>query len=480
MFDGRWCSLRPITQRSGLLCITMKLLWISGEEPTGPESDALKALSSLEIEIVSSAWEGLERLKSSRFDVVLLSLPVPGWSEEDLLEEIQRLHAFVPVIVRHLEGTVGDAVRLVKLGAYHFIAANEGPEQLARVVETAAEYSHTRDLALVSSAVAPEPWKKFLVGESRAMQHVAQIIRLVGPRRSTVLISGETGAGKEMVARAIHMAGARAYLPMVAVNCNALPENLLEAELFGHVKGAFTGAVNPRMGRFEQAHRSTLFLDEIGNVPLAFQAKLLRVLQEREFQRVGSSETIKIDVRVIAASNIDLAQAVRAGLFREDLYYRLNVVPVRVPSLRERSSDIPLLVHHLIDKVCRQEGLETRRISRETLERLAGYAWPGNVRQLENAVEMAVALSGDRDTLYPSDFPLPPATPSKMAPVTALPVIAVPDEGLDFEQIVADMERTILEQALRKTGGNKAQAAGMLRLKRTTLSAKLKTLERPA
>jgi DNA-binding NtrC family response regulator len=437
-------------------------------------------LAGLEIEPVSSAWEGLERLKSSQFSAVVASLPLADWSAEDLLEEIQRIHAFVPVIVRDREGTVALAVRLVKLGAYHFSGAGESPEQLAQVVEAAAEYSHSRDLAAVSSALAPEPWKKFLIGESRPLEDVARVIRLVGPRRSTVLISGETGAGKEMVARAIHIASGRAHLPMVAVNCNALPENLLEAELFGHVKGAFTGAINARVGRFEQAHRSTIFLDEIGNLPLDIQAKLLRVLQEREFQRLGSPETIKVDVRVIAASNIDLAQAVRDGAFREDLYYRLNVVPLRVPALRERPSDIPLLVHHLIHKICHQEDLPPRRISRETLDRLASYSWPGNVRQLENAVEMAIALSGDRDTLYPADFRLPDATRSKMTPVTAMPVIAVPDEGLDFERIVAEMERAILEQALRKTGGNKAQAAGMLRLKRTTLSAKLKTLERPA
>jgi transcriptional regulator with GAF, ATPase, and Fis domain len=283
-----------------------------------------------------------------------------------------------------------------------------------------------------------------------------------------------------MVARAIHLASDRRNLPVVAVNCTALPENLLEAELFGHVKGAFTGAINHRVGRFEQAHRSTLFLDEVGDLPLEIQAKLLRVLQEREFQRIGSSETIKVDVRVIAATNTDLEQAVRDGKFREDLYYRLNVVPLRVPALRERPSDIPILVHHLIDKICRQESLPPRRLARETLERLASYSWPGNVRQLENAVEMAIALSGDRETLYPADFPLPRSPRLDAGARVSWPAVSLPDEGLDFEQMVAHMERTILEQALRKTGGNKAQAAGMLRLKRTTLSAKLKSLSESA
>jgi len=242
------------------------------------------------------------------------------------------------------------------------------------------------------------------------------------------------------------------------------------------VRGAFTGAVNQRIGRFEQANHSTLFLDEVGDVLLNMQAKLLRVLQEREFQRVGSSENIKVDVRVLAASNIDLTQAVEHGKFREDLFYRLNVVPIRVPSLRERPTYIPLLVQHFLGKVCRHEELSPRRIAGETLGRLMSYSWPGNVRQLENAVEMAIALSGDREMLYPGDFPLPLALPARSVPTNSFPSIALPDEGLDFEQIVSHMERTILEQAMRRTGGNKAQAAEMLRLKRTTLSAKLKSL----
>jgi transcriptional regulator with GAF, ATPase, and Fis domain len=307
------------------------------------------------------------------------------------------------------------------------------------------------------------------------MRQVGDVVRLIAARRSTVLITGETGTGKEMVARAIHMASGRASLPMVAVNCTALPENLLEAELFGHVRGAFTGAVNNRIGRFEQAHRSTIFLDEIGDMPIDLQAKLLRVLQEREFQRIGSSETVQVDARVIAASNIDMQEKIRTGRFREDLFYRLNVVPISIPPLRERASDIPLLVNHFLEKVCRHEEIGVKRVAAETLDRLASYSWPGNVRQLENAVEMAVAMSGDRGTLYPGDFPLP--APSQYKSVTSLhPEIAVPESGLDFERTVGRLERALIEQALRHTRGNKKQAADMLRLKRTTLTAKLKSL----
>jgi transcriptional regulator with GAF, ATPase, and Fis domain len=321
-----------------------------------------------------------------------------------------------------------------------------------------------------------EPWRKLLVGASRAMLRTIEVIRLVGARRSTVLITGETGTGKEMVARAFHLSGPRAQFPMVAVNCNALPESLLEAELFGHVKGAFTGAMQQRLGRFEQAHRGSLFLDEVGDLPLDIQAKLLRMLQEREFQRVGSSDTVRVDVRVIAATHVNLIERIRQGRFREDMYYRLNVIPIATPPLRDRLEDIPRLAGHFIEKICRQENIPPRSLAPDALARLAAYSWPGNVRQLENSIEMAVALSGDREVLHPSDFPLPLAAPPTPMPLTESS-IAVPDTGLDFDQTVGRIERQIIVEALRKAGGNKTVSAGMLGLKRTTLAAKLKSLE---
>jgi len=295
----------------------------------------------------------------------------------------------------------------------------------------------------------------------------------VAPRHATVLITGETGTGKELIARALHMASPRAKLPWVTVNAAALPENLVEAELFGHVRGAFTGAIQKRVGRFEQAHRSTLFLDEIGDLALDTQTKLLRFLQERELQRVGSSETIRVDVRLIAATNVDLAERVRQGRFREDLYYRLNVVPLAAPPLRERPEDIPALARHFVAKICRQEDLAERRLTPESIGKLMSFPWPGNVRQLENAVEMAVALSGTREWLGPADFGLPVAPRPACSASLGVPV---PDAGLDFEQTVGQIERQILEEALRKSGGNKTAAADMLGLKRTTLTAKLRTL----
>jgi len=334
----------------------------------------------------------------------------------------------------------------------------------------------TLSLPRLAEAVSCEPWEHLLVGESRELRQVSQIIRLVGARRATVLITGETGTGKEVAARALHQAGPRRHGPMVAVNCSALPENLLEAELFGHVRGAFTGAVQSRTGRFEQAQGGTLLLDEIGELPLELQAKLLRVLQEREFQRLGSSETLRTDARVIAATNGDLLERIEQGRFREDLYYRLNVVPIHMPPLRQRREDIPLLAAHFVGKICRQEEVPQKAITPEAMVCLCGYSWPGNVRQLENAIEMAVALSGDRPMLRPADFPLATLERPPNRGPHGFPLIAVPDGGLDYEQTVAFIERSILEQALRKTGGNKKAAAEMLRLKRTTLAAKMKSL----
>jgi transcriptional regulator with PAS, ATPase and Fis domain len=278
------------------------------------------------------------------------------------------------------------------------------------------------------------------------------------------------------VARSIHAASGRNRASLVAVNCSALPEALLEAELFGHVKGAFTGAIGHRVGRFEEANHGSIFLDEIGDMPFSLQAKLLRVIQEREFQRLGSSETVRVDVRVIAATHTDLADLIKQGKFREDLYYRINVVPIGLPALRERPSDVPPLALHFIEKICREENLAAKQISHETLSRLAGHDWPGNVRQLENAVEKAIVLSGERSVLLPGDFPLPPRRHPIAFQGGAQGMIAVPDQGLDFERTVGSIERNILEQALRKTRGNKKLAAEMLGLKRTTLTAKLRSL----
>jgi DNA-binding NtrC family response regulator len=398
----------------------------------------------------------LDQLNACPADVIVLE-------DASLLEEFLAVAGGVPVVVIDGSASIADVVRYLRLGA-HDVARVE--DTASAMIDAAVEFQRGRR----SADSCPESWRKHIVGSSRAIMRTIEIIRLVGCRRSTVLITGETGTGKEMVARALHLASPRAQQMFVAVNCNALPENLLEAELFGHVKGAFTGAIQHRVGRFEQAHKGTLFLDEVGDLPLEIQTKLLRVLQEREFQRVGSSETVRVDVRLIAATNVDLIEKIKQGKFREDLYYRLNVVPIPAPPLRARLEDIPVLAHHFVEKVCALEEIPLRRLSPETLERLKRYAWPGNVRQLENSVEMAVALSGEREILYPSDFPLANASGPRLA-------VAASIETNDFEQTVGRIEKQILEEALRKAGGNKTVAAEMLGLKRTTLAAKLKSLE---
>lgn len=447
----------------------IKVLWITCD--SAPETSSLGGHPGIELTIARGLTDATALLRSDEFDAVLATLPLVDGPVEILLQEAQKPETRTPVVIHAPDASLADAVRLTKLGAYHVL----GDESAApSALHAAANSKGPRAEASNGSLVEFPLWRKMLIGRSQKIQNIAEVIRLVAPRRCTVLISGETGTGKEVAARAIHAASGRAHLPMVSVNCSALPENLLEAELFGHTKGAFTGAIGSRIGHFEQAHRGTLFLDEIADLPLSLQSKLLRVLQEREFQRLGSSETIRVDVRVIAATNANLAELVRQGKFREDLYYRLNVVPLCLPPLRERPSDIACLAVHFIEKICREENLPPRNATPEALDRLSRYEWPGNVRQLENAVEMAIALSGDGRTLGPGDFPLP--APTRAFAPTSNGLVAVPDHGLDFEQTVGNIERHILQQALRKTGGNKKMAAEMLRLKRTTLSAKLKSL----
>jgi transcriptional regulator with GAF, ATPase, and Fis domain len=312
-----------------------------------------------------------------------------------------------------------------------------------------------------------------VVGQSPSMQQVFQMLELVSPMNSTVLIQGETGTGKELIARTIHHNSPRADQRFVAFNAAAIPEALAEAELFGHAKGAFTGAISARVGRFELAHRGTLFIDEVGLMSPALQAKLLRALQEREIERVGESRPIKFDARVIAATNTELKEQVKKGLFREDLYYRLNVIPIQLPSLRERREDIPLLARHFLQKSCRNNNLPARTLSQDSVRALMNYSWPGNIRQLENAIEHAVAMTGQEREVPASALPDEILQPSTSLLV---PSVAIPDEGINFTSVVSQLERELILRCLEKTGGNKRQAARLLQLSRTTLIDKLHRL----
>ncbi|HEY3743414.1 MAG TPA: sigma-54 dependent transcriptional regulator [Bryobacteraceae bacterium] len=461
----------------------MHLLWITSPDLAHADQQITSSLTGFNVKWAHSGREGLALLPRHSFDAAVVSAPLLDYPPEGMLEEIARLDSRPAILIRNRVGTVAEAVRCVKLGATQYFGPdilNAEQEALAiqHALESAVSLQTIRFPRRPAAVAVEEPWRKFLVGDSKAMRQVAQIVRLVGTRRCTVLVTGETGTGKELAARAIHMASSRSGGPLIAVNCSAIPENLLEAELFGHVKGAFTGATGARTGRFEEAHRGTLFLDEIADLPYGMQTKLLRVLQEKEIQRLGSGESIKVDFRLIAACNVNLEERIREGKFREDLFYRLNILPIEMPPLRERREDIPLLMQHFLTKVCAAESISMKEVSPETMERLQQHPWPGNVRQLENAVEMAVALSGDRNTLYPADFRLPSPVQWRPAIVDVpVPQVAVPESGLDFERVVGQFEKSLLDQALHHTNGNKKQAAEILRLKRTTFTAKLKSLE---
>jgi DNA-binding NtrC family response regulator len=447
-----------------------KLVWLTNGIASETRDEWNQLKHEFEASPASNLPDAAEMLQSERIDCVLVVGTASIKENLGILEVLHSAAPSVPIVFLGREMTAAEAVQLVRNGAHNCFGLTDSLDELRSCVEDACTRKRRKDKQ--RTAVASDAWKQLLIGESPAMQDVFNTISLIGPRRCTVLINGETGTGKEMAARALHLASPRAQKPMVALNCCALPEHLLEAELFGHVKGAFTGATSHRTGRFEQANKGTLFLDEIGDMPLELQAKLLRVVQEREIQPLGSSVSIPIDVRLIAATNCNLPERVAQGRFREDLYYRLNVVPVTLPPLRKRRSDIRLLVDHFIAKSCQNEGISEKQISPDAVERLCQLPWPGNVRQLENTVEMAIALCGDRNTLYPADFGISP-----MLQVVPPPATRDVDESVDFETAVSRFEKTILDQALSKTGGNKTAAAELLGLKRTTLIMKIRNLQ---
>ena len=440
-----------------------RLLWISVELF---DSSQWPLLSSTYQVVPGSIGEAERELSRQKCIAVVLDLPATDWRTAELVARVQALDSEIPVLVNDPGASPGDAVRLARLGAHQFLPGDE--QAVVAILDQLQELRRGLSHPI-------EEWEELLVGDGPDMRQVRQVIRLVAGRRSTVLVTGETGTGKELAARSLHLASQRRHSPWVAVNCSALPEHLLEAELFGHVRGAFAGALQNRVGRFEQAQAGTLFLDEIGDLELALQAKLLRAIQEREFERLGSSETVQLNARLIAATNRDLTQRVAEGRFREDLYYRLNVVPIHMPPLRKRREDIPRLAAHFVEKICRVEEIPRKMLTLRATQALCEYSWPGNVRQLENLLEMAIALGGNRELLDSRDFPLP-AVPAITVPVSS-PAISLPDQGMDYQRTVASIERSIIEQALKKTGGNKKAAADMLGLKRTTLSAKVRSFE---
>ena len=424
---------------------------------------------------VDSGEAAVEHLAECAFDVVLTDLRLPGIDGTAVLDAALERYPDIVCIVVTGFGTVTDAVAAIKRGAADFITKPFQFGQLLHVVRSALEQRRLRsENAWLRSQIQERYRFEGLVGRSPRMRELFDLLETVAASPSTVLITGETGTGKELAARAIHHNSPRRGHRFVALNCSAVPETLLESELFGHVRGAYTGAVANRQGRLESAHEGTLFLDEVGTMSAPLQAKLLRVLQEREFERMGDDRSIRIDVRVIAATNADLVQMVRDGGFREDLFYRLNVIPIFLPPLRERREDIPLLVRHFVEGFSRQQGRSREvTVTQAAMRRMMAYGWPGNIRQLENAMERALALSRNRASIDVGDLP-PELQQASLSEPAALPPI--PDDGFDMAAYIAGIERQLMLRALDDTGGNRQQAARRLGLKRTTLVEKLRRL----
>jgi DNA-binding NtrC family response regulator len=441
--------------------------------------DEAKMRRLLELNLGEEGWstfssgdaeEGLKILGREAIDLVLTDFKLPGMNGLEFLQSIRRVNAEVPVILMTAYGSVETAVEAMRKGASNYVLKPFSLEEIKLVVRKELD---VRQLQSENRTLREELGKRYdypnIVAKSSRMQEVLAAVERVAPTNSTVLIGGESGVGKELIARAIHQHSKRATGPFIKINCTAIPENLLESELFGYEKGAFTGATNSKPGKFELADKGTLFLDEIGDVPTATQAKLLRVLQEREFERLGGTRTIKVDVRMIAATNRDLRAALEQGTFREDLYYRLNVVPIDVPPLREHKEDIPGLVEHFLEEYSAQNGKQLRGIAPSAMQTLTGFHWPGNVRELQNIIERAVTFARS-DRIEAGDIQLD-SEPSKG------------DAGakgfLPAGMTLDSWEDEMIREALRRANGNKSQAARLLGLTRNALRYRLSKIGIP-
>ena len=428
------------------------------------------------VEGAKSAEEAIDLLEENVFEVILTDVNLPEKSGLDLIPYGLQHNANVQILVMTGFGTIDVAVQAMKLGASDFLCKPIALNDLISSIRVAVGRSEKAGGEGVSIPVSSNS----IIAKSAVMVQLLEQIETIAPFKINALITGETGTGKELVARAIHKSSNRAKNSFVALNCAAIPEQLLEDELFGHIKGAYTGAQTDRKGRFEQADGGTLFLDEIGDMNLALQAKLLRVLQESEFEKLGSSKTIKVDVRIVAATSSNLEEKIDDGSFRADLFHRLNVVHLRVPPLRERPDDIAPIAQGLLERFCNSAGLESKTVSEEALLAMISYSFPGHVRQLQNAMERAAVLSGGASKILFEHLPEEIKNQPSMFQVpftSSLVPDSIPDEGIDLSGVVSQVERELLLQTLEKTGGNKMQAAKLLNMKRTTLVEKIKRLQ---
>ena len=424
-----------------------------------------------EVEVVSGGKEATETAGNSSFEVVLTDLWMPGMSGMEVLAHFVVHYPETPVIVLTGFGTIETAVEAMRRGAYDYLSKPANLDEIVLTLKRAIEHKALKEQNVaLRSQIQEQIRPDKLIGQSTHMQQLYRIIKRVAKTDSTVLITGESGTGKELVAKAIHYGSPRAEMPFVPINCGAIPEELLESELFGHEKGSFTGAFKERRGRFELANKGTVFLDEIGEMSPKLQVKLLRFLQETKFQRIGGSRTIEVDVRILAATNKDLERAVATNEFREDLFYRLNVIPIQVPPLRERESDIRPLIQHFIQQHCQKKTIPLKRMSPAVLSSFEQYDWPGNVRELENVIERLVILT-DSEEIQVQD--LPKRMQSYQQPVEPR-VIELGEDGINLKETLDDLENRLILDALQRAGGVKNKAAKLLGLNRTTLIEKMK------
>ena len=441
----------------------VRILVIDDEESMRDSCRQALSRKASRVEVAQDGLTGLAMLEKEAFDLVILDLKMPGLSGMEVLNKINREYPDVVIVVITGYATVESAVEAMKCGAYDFLPKPFTPESLRVIVGRALD---RRELALenilLRSELEANLSSEVIIGQSESMRQIEEVVRKVSPTDTTVLISGESGTGKELVARAIHRHSSRKDKPFVVVDCGSLVESLFESELFGHVKGSFTSATATKYGRLELANGGTVFFDEIGNISMNVQTRLLRVLQEREITKVGSSQVIKVDVRVVAATNRDLQKATQAGAFREDLFYRLSVVPITLPSLRERRDDIPSLAHYFLKKYNQRRKKNVRSISAHAISALVEYDWPGNVRELENAIERAVVLT-DNDTIEPSDLLYYGLNAERLSKSDA-----------DRPRRLEDVEKEHILRMLKMFDGHKGKTAKWLGIDRKTLRTKLR------
>jgi DNA-binding NtrC family response regulator len=440
-----------------------RILVVDDEERMLQLLDKLLTEEGYEVRTTSKAEEALRILGDTDCDLVISDVRMPGMDGLALLKNLNEQGSTATVILMTAYASVNAAVEAIQAGAFHYLTKPFKIDEMLMAVRKSLESHHLqREVKALREEVQERYGLDNIVGKSKAMDQVFDLVKRVGKTQSTVLIFGKSGTGKELIAKALHFHSRRSKMPFVAVNCSAIPETLMESELFGHTKGSFTGAVSNHKGLFEEAHKGTLFLDEVGEVPPSIQVKLLRTLQEREIRRIGGRENIQIDVRVIAATNRDLDEMVQNGDFREDLFYRLNVIPIRLPELRERTDDILPLAEHFIEKFCAQNETPHKRLSREALQRMMEYPWPGNVRELENVMERTVALC-EKDLIDIEDLPV--HLENRFEDGNALQV------GTDAT--LEELERQHIELVLRKTGSHQIRASKILGIDRRTLYRKL-------